>query len=153
MRYLILRKSHLLLAAGLIWCVAGSMVCIVGIPLEVRLAPTHLVLLPLAAGIFAAFYAFVFSRLVRLHTARIRGRAEEALPVWQLFPPSSWAVMALMMGGGVAIRASHLAPDWAIAFFYTGLGAALFLCGLRLVGASGRGDAVRSVEEEAAARS
>ena len=30
-----------------------------------------------------------------------------------------------MMGGGIALRASGVVPEWFIAFFYTGLGAAL----------------------------
>ncbi len=131
-------RNHLILVAGLVWCLAGAMVCVVGLPLEFRLAPTHLVLVPLAAAIFLAFYAFVFSPLVRKHTIRIQARREERLPVWQFFNASSWAIMAVMMGGGMALRLSHVAPDWAIAFFYSGLGAALFLCGLRFVGIFGR---------------
>jgi hypothetical protein len=42
--------------------------------------------------------------------------------------------MAVMMGGGMALRLSHLMPDWMIAFFYSGLGVALFLCGVRFLG-------------------
>ena len=34
-------------------------------------------------------------------------------------------MMAIMMGGGIALRASGVVPEWFIAFFYTGLGAAL----------------------------
>ena len=41
--------------------------------------------------------------------------------------------MVLMMGGGMALRLAHVMPDWAIAFFYSGLGVALFLCGLRFL--------------------
>lgn len=135
MRILSVPKNQLLLIAGLVWCVAGAMVTIVGLPLEITLAPSHLVLLPLAGAIFVAFYVFVFSRLVRKHTGRIRARSEERLPVWHFFNASSWAVMAVMMGGGMALRLSHVFPDWFIAFFYSGLGIALFLCGLRFVGA------------------
>jgi small-conductance mechanosensitive channel len=126
-------KNHLMLVAGVVWCLAGAMVALVGLPLEVRLAPTQLVLVPLAIAIFLAFYLMVFSRLVRKHTRRIRARTEDRLPVYQFFNASSWAVMLVMMTGGMAIRMSHLVPDWAIAFFYTGLGIALFLCGMRFV--------------------
>jgi hypothetical protein len=38
--------------------------------------------------------------------------------------------MGVMMGGGMALRFSHLMPDWMIAFFYSGLGVALFVCGV-----------------------
>ena len=140
MRIVPIPKNYLILIAGLVWCVAGAMVCVVGLPLEVGLAPSHLILLPLAVGIFVAFYFFVFSRLVRKHTGRIRARAEDRLPFWHFFNASSWAVMAVMMGGGLALRLSHLMPDWMIAFFYSGLGVALFVCGVRFLGVFARKD-------------
>jgi small-conductance mechanosensitive channel len=133
-------KNQLMLIAGLVWCVAGAMVCVVGLPLEFTLAPSHLILLPLAGVIFLAFYFFVFSRLVQKHTGRIRARAEDRLPFWHFFNASSWLVMAVMMGGGMALRFSHLMPDWMIAFFYSGLGVALFLCGVRVLGVFARKD-------------
>jgi small-conductance mechanosensitive channel len=133
-------KNQLMLIAGLVWCVAGAMVCVVGLPLEFTLAPSHLILLPLAGVIFLAFYFFVFSRLVQKHTGRIRARAEDRLPFWHFFNASSWLVMAVMMGGGMALRFSHLMPDWMIAFFYSGLGVALFLCGVRFLGVFARKD-------------
>jgi hypothetical protein len=58
-------KNHLMLIAGLVWCAAGAMVCMIGLPLEFGLAPSHLILFPLAVVIFLVFYFFVFSRLVR----------------------------------------------------------------------------------------
>lgn len=134
-------KNQLMLIAGVVWCVAGAMVMLVGLPLEFRLAPQHLVLVPLAIGIFALFYWFVFSRLVRKHTSRIRASDAERLPCWQFFTPSSWAVMAVMMAGGMLLRSTHILPEWAVAFFYTGLGTALFICGLRFVAAYLRWDA------------
>ena len=150
MRVLHVPKNQLMLIAGVVWCAAGAMVCMVGLPLEVRLAPSQLVLVPLAAAIFLAFYVFVFSRLVRKHTGRIRARTEDRLPVWHFFNASSWAVMAVMMVGGMALRFSHLVPDWAIAFFYSGLGVALFLCGVRFLGVFARKDVLAPAPERLA---
>jgi hypothetical protein len=130
-------KNHLMLIAGLVWCAAGAMICMIGLPLEFGLAPSHLILFPLAVVIFLVFYFFIFSRLVRKHTDRIRARAEDRLPFWHFFNGSSWAVM---MGGGMALRLSHLMPDWMIAFFYSGLGVALFLCDVRFLGIFARKD-------------
>ena len=124
-----------MLIAGIVWCLAGAMVCLVGIPLLFKLDPGDPILLPLALVIFAVFYVFVFSRLVRKHTHRIRAREEDRLPFWHFFNASSWIVMAVMMGGGMALRLSHSVPDWFIAFFYSGLGVALFVCGVRFVAA------------------
>jgi uncharacterized membrane protein YfcA len=141
-------KNQLMLIAGLVWCAAGAMVCLVGLPLEFRLAPSHLILVPLAVVIFLAFYFFVFSRLVQKHTSRIRARTEDRLPVWNFFNASSWMVMAVMMGGGMALRFSHLMPDWMIAFFYSGLGAALFLCGVLFLGVFARKDVLARAPEQ-----
>jgi hypothetical protein len=138
-----LPKNQLVLLAGIVWCVAGTMVCLVGLPLQLTLAQRHLVLVPLAASVFVVFYRFVFSRLVVKHTHRIRARTEERLPWWQFFNRSSWAVMGVMMAGGLVLRHSHVMPDWMIAFFYTGLGIALFLCGVRFLGAFVRRDVLQ----------
>ena len=140
MRVVHVPKNQLMLIAGLVWCAAGAMVSMVGLPLELGLAPSHLVLFPLAVVIFLVFYFLVFSRLVRKHTGRIRARAEDRLPFWHFFNASSWVVMAVMMGGGMALRYSHLMPDSMIAFFYSGLGVALFLCGVRFLGVFARKD-------------
>lgn len=140
MRVPTLAKNHLVLAAGIVWCAAGTMVALIGLPLEIRLAPGQLVLIPLAILIFLAFYVLVFSRLVHKHTRRIRARNEDRLPFWQFFNGASWAVMAIMMLGGMGLRLGHVMPDWMIAFFYTGLGVALFLCGVRFLGAFARKD-------------
>jgi len=133
-------KNHLMLIAGLVWCAAGAMVCAIGLPLEFGLAPSQVILVPLAVVIFLVFYVVVFSRLVRTHTGRIRARPEDRLPFWNFFNASSWAVMAVMMGGGMALRLSHVMPDWMIAFFYSGLGLALFLSGVRFLGVFARTD-------------
>jgi hypothetical protein len=122
-----------MLIAGLVWCLAGAMVSLVGLPLQFGLAPAQPILYPLAVAIFLAFYLFVFSRLVQKHTRRIRARPEERLPVWDFFNASSWAVMGVMIVGGTALRSSQVMPDWMIAFFYSGLGVALFLCGVRFL--------------------
>jgi small-conductance mechanosensitive channel len=129
-----------MLIAGIVWCVAGVMVTVVGLPLEITLAPSHLVLIPLGIGIFVAFYGAIFTRLVHRHARRIRARSEERLPAYQFFNASSWVVMAVMMGGGMTLRLSHAVPDWAIAFFYSGLGLALFLAGLKFVAVYARWD-------------
>lgn len=145
--YLTLPKNQLILIAGVVWCLAGAMVTAVGLPLEFSLAPSDVLLLPLSGAIFLAFYFLVFSRLVRRHTSRIRAHREDRLPFWRFFNASSWAVMAVMMGGGMALRLSHVMPDWFIAFFYSGLGIALFLCGLRFVGVFARKDVLALAPE------
>ena len=145
-------KNQLILIAGLVWCVAGAMVSGVGLPLELGLAPSNLTLIPLAAIVFLAFYFLVFAPLVRKHTRRIRSRTEDRLPFWTFFNPSSWAVMAVMMAGGMALRLSRVVPDAVIAFFYSGLGLALFLCGVRFLGVFARKDVLAPASDPVTAK-
>ena len=63
--------------------------------------------------------------MVGKHAERIRGYSEDKTHVLKFFDKKGYIVMACMMGFGIALRASGLVPDWFIAFFYTGLGAAL----------------------------
>ena len=72
----------------------------------------------------------MFSKLVGKHAARIRSYGEEKMHVLKFFDVRGYLIMAVMMGGGIALRSFHLVPGWFIAFFYTGLGIALALAGV-----------------------
>jgi hypothetical protein len=133
-------KNGLMLIAGVVWCIAGTMVSGVGIPLLWEFGFTQEILYPLAGGVFLIFYFLIFSRLVVKHTERIRERPEQRLPFWNFFDAPSFVVMAIMMGGGMWLRLSRVVPNWMIAFFYSGLGVALFFCGIRFLGAFYRKD-------------
>ena len=61
---------------------------------------------PARSPIFLAFYGLVFSRLLRKHAGRIGAATERGLPFYESFNASSWVVMAVMMGGGMALRMS-----------------------------------------------
>lgn len=62
--------------------------------------------------------------------SRIKGYPEEFRPVWHFFDGKSYLIMAFMMGGGILLRSSGIAPDEFIAVFYTGLRCALALVGV-----------------------
>ena len=127
-------KNILILIAGMVWCVAGAMVSGIGLPLLWNVGFTRLILYPLAGVVFLIFYFLIFSRLVIKHTERIRERPEQRLPFWNFFDTSSYVVMVIMMAGGMWLRLAHILPNWVIAFFYSGLGIALFSCGVRFLG-------------------
>lgn len=129
MKFPSVRKNTLLLIAGIVWLAAG--VNIIRIGIEAYTAG-HLTLLnvALSAVVGIAFWTFVFGKLVAKHTARITGYEEERHFFLKFFDVPSFAVMAIMMAGGISIRALNLAPGGFIAVFYTGLGCALALAGL-----------------------
>ena len=127
-------KNGLMLIAGLVWCTAGAMVSGIGVPLLWELGFTQQALYLLAAIVFLAFYFLIFSPLVGKHTKRIRNKPESKLPFWNFFDTPSYIVMVVMMAGGMWLRLSRVIPNWMIAFFYSGLGIALFLSGVRFLG-------------------
>lgn len=130
------KRNTLLLLACLVWSIAGVNILRIGLeayPAYLTLWNTLLSLL-----VFAVFQLSVFGKLVKKHTARIGGYQEERLFFLNFFDGKSFAIMAVMMAGGIGLRASGLAPEQFIAVFYTGLGASLLLAGLRFGGSYGR---------------
>lgn len=121
------QAKTLLLLAGLVWTAAGGNILRIGLETYGPYVNWTNGLISLA--VFAVFWIFVFSRLVKKHTARITGY-EDRQYFWRFFDGRSFAIMAGMMTGGVVRRTARLAPDWCIAVFYTGLGAALLGAGL-----------------------
>lgn len=122
------RKHTLLLLACLVWAAAGFNILRIGLMCYPGLVTP--VPLLLSAVVFEVFRRFIFGRLVHKHTARILSYEEERQFFWRFFDAPSFAIMAVMMSGGIGLRASGLAPQVFIAVFYTGLGAALLLAGL-----------------------
>ena len=97
------RSKYLLLIAAAVWLIAGSQVMRMGIEaMAAGAAPLWL----LAIGIPATFVAFhaMFSKLVAKHAARIHGYGEEKMHVLRFFDVKGYIIMAVMMGGGIALR-------------------------------------------------
>lgn len=122
------KRNTLLLLACLVWSAAGFNILRIGLMAypAYRTVGNYL----LSALVFAVFQFFIFGKLVKKHMARISAYREEHHFFLKFFDGRSFAIMAFMMTGGIALRSSGLAPEQFIAFFYTGLGASLLLAGL-----------------------
>lgn len=123
------RKRTLLAIAGSVWLIAGFNVARLGILAYQDIMPVSAVQILLSGVVFCAFGGMFFG-MTRKHENRIKGYKEEFRPVYQFFDLKSYLIMAVMMGGGIWLRASGLAPEVFIAVFYTGLGCALALAGV-----------------------
>ncbi len=123
-----IKRNNLLLLACLVWSLAGFNILRIG--LGVYSSHMSAVNFLLSLIVFTIFQKFIFKRLVKKHTARIHSYEEERQFFLKFFDTKSFLIMAFMMTGGIALRASGLAPERFIAFFYTGLGSALMLAGL-----------------------
>lgn len=122
------KRNTLLLVACLVWGAAGFNILRIGI----KAYPPYITVLNiiLSALVFTVFQIFIFGRLVKKHTARISGYTEERHFFLKFFDKKSFIIMAIMMSGGIGIRASGLVPEKFIAVFYSGLGTSLCLAGI-----------------------
>lgn len=122
------KKKTLLLIACFVWGAAGYNILRIGI----LSYPTYVTIwnILISVLIFIIFEKFVFGRLVKKHTARIHSYIEERQFFLKFFDVKAFAIMAVMMAGGIGIRASGIASERFIAVFYSGLGAALLLAGI-----------------------
>ena len=122
------KRNTLLLIACFVWGIAGFNILRIG----VMAYPAYYSILNflLSILVFVVFQKFVFGKLVKKHTARINSYQEERHFFLKFFDKKAFIIMAVMMTGGIALRASELAPERFIAVFYTGLGASLLLAGL-----------------------
>ncbi len=128
-------KNKLLLIAGIVWFAAGFNIALIGFQAygQVVSESTWQFVALLALGsvvIFSLFHTFIFSKMVRKHSARIADLPGERASFWKFFDAAGYIMMAIMMSGGIALRMSGIVPDWFIAFFYFGLGVALALSGV-----------------------
>lgn len=123
------RKRTLLCIAGCVWLMAGFNVARLGIISYGRLEGITFWHILLSIVVFCAFGAMFFKMSMK-HTRRITGYKEEFRPVWHFFDLKAYLIMAFMMGGGIWLRSSGIAPEVFIAVFYTGLGCTLALAGV-----------------------
>lgn len=129
MEMLAIRKHYLILIAGTFWIIAGAMVFATGLPVLIGIVSP--VGVAAAASVYLVFYLFIFRKLVYKHVARIESSEAEKMPFYLFFDAPSYVVMAAMMSSGIVLRKFHLVPDAVIGPLYSGIGCALFSCGVR----------------------
>lgn len=123
-------RKFLVLLAGLFWTVAGFNVAHIGLHTW-SASGGNLWLKLLCMGFTFAFFAgFIFRRMYQRNSTRfltLTGKSH----LLQIFDKRGWLIMGIMISLGICLRTFSLVPLFFIAFFYTGLGLALFLTGLR----------------------
>ena len=122
------KRNTLLLLACLVWSVAGFNILRIGLMAYPSYQSVLNILLSIL--VFVVFQRFIFGKLVKKHTTRIHSYGEERHFFLKFFDGKAFAIMTVMMSGGIGLRLSGLAPERFIAVFYTGLGASLLLAGL-----------------------
>jgi len=126
-------KKNLLVIAGTVWVIAGTMVSKLGI--EVFLKGDKHILISLIVGIivFFIFFNFIFKKMVKKHRNRILSKEKDKLCVFSFFDVKSYIIMIFMMGLGITIRSIPSINPICWTPVYIGIGSALFLTGVLFV--------------------
>ena len=131
------RTATLLAIAGVFWIIAGVNVVIVGVRAYARLSVSAGIFVLLILGT-AAIFALFFFRIFRPYAGRQKEYVDSlgTRPVSPLkcMEPRGYLMIAVMIALGLTLRLAHFVPEWFIAFFYVGLGTALALTGILLLG-------------------
>lgn len=123
------RKNWLIATNGLVWMAAGFNIARIGISCAfTRGGLVWLWFIP----VFIAFGA-MFIRVISKNTTRIQAMPDERPPFYKFLSLKGYLIIAFMMTLGITLRSLGTIPDGFFAFFYTGLGSALFLAGLRSI--------------------
>ena len=118
------KSEKLLIIAAVVWLLAGINILRLGV---IAITETELVAALLAVGVVVTF---LFAKLVGKQSNRIRAYGNEPTCAFAFFDVKGYIMMAIMMGGGIALREFGIIPAWIVAFMYTGIGSALALAGI-----------------------
>lgn len=122
------RSKYLLLIAGTVWLLAGLSVARLGV--LAIMGGVNPLFVAVGAPLVFVVFGYMFFKLVEKHSTRIHGYGDERMHVLRFFDVKGYVIMAIMMGGGIALRSFGIVPSWFVAFFYTGLGLALASAGV-----------------------
>ena len=123
------KSEKLLIIAAVVWLLAGINILRLGV---IAITETELVAALLAVGVVVTFLLFhmMFAKLVGKQSNRIRAYGNEPTCAFAFFDVKGYIMMAIMMGGGIALREFGIIAAWIVAFMYTGIGSALVLAGI-----------------------
>ena len=123
-----LKKRWLILIAGLVWFAAGVNIFRLGIQAYLSIEFSFWWIL--ASLAILGLFGQGFYKMTKKNIKRIRSFEEEKKYFWHFFNLKSYIIMAFFITVGITLRASGWVPDWFIAFFYAGIGAALMFAGI-----------------------
>lgn len=126
-----IKNKYLLILAGIFWILAGINIDKIGF----QAYKSHITLFNILISIiiFIIFYCIIFNKLVLKHTNRIISSKIEKQKFYKFFDLKSYFIMIFMIVLGIVIRIFNLLSDTYIGVFYSGLGTALFLSGIKFI--------------------
>lgn len=124
------RKRNLLLIAGAVWFIAGFNIMRIGTPDMISNWKSPLIPLIFSLVVFGLFIKFVFYKMVKKHSVRIKGYEALKVNIFKFFDVKGYCIMAGMITFGVLLRKSGIVNPLYLGTFYTGLGSSLIAAGV-----------------------
>lgn len=125
------KKKNLIFIAGMLWVIAGLNILKIGIGEYSNNFSIFNLLI--STVIFLLFWFLIFSKMVNKHCLRIMSYENEKENVFKFFDKKSYILMFFMITLGIVIRNFQILSLKQIAVFYTGLGSALTLSGIKFL--------------------
>lgn len=119
------RKHWLVVMNAAVWMAAGVNIARIGIASAIK---TGTLVWLWSVVVFAAFFT-MFHRVIGKNTRRIASITKEIEPICMFLTIKGYIIITFMMTMGIVLRQSCSIPEGFFAFFYSGLGCALFLAG------------------------
>lgn len=133
LKFLYVSRRTLLLFAGTLWIIAGINVLSIGINAWINTDyPSFTIKLISALIVFCIFLFAIFKPLHKKYSLRIQNMEDTNHPL-SFFNAKGWGIMFFMITLGICVRKFNLMPEYFIAFFYTGLAAALTITGVLFI--------------------
>lgn len=127
------KRENLLIIAGAFWIIAGVNVASIGIQSLLTVSTAEWWWMFLVMALVFAGFGMMFRKVSSKHAARILSYPDPKVSVLHTFDLKGYLIIAIMMGGGISLRAFNLVPTEFIGSFYPGLGIALALTGVLLL--------------------
>ncbi|MDD3321138.1 MAG: hypothetical protein PHS59_06820 [Paludibacter sp.] len=124
-------KKCLLFVAAIMWTFAGGMLMFRGVHYLIQQHENFRIQLIVSLFAGLIFYLIVFSKVSLKHSLRIIHLPIERPCFFSFFSWSSYALMFIMIGSGIAIRLSGIVPVNYLSEFYITMGLPLFLSAIR----------------------
>lgn len=120
-------KKWLMIANALLWMAAGFNILRIGIHSAFNV---HSLVWLWFIPVFTAFF-IMFNRIIQKNNFRIKSMDSAKAPLYKFLTLKGYLIIIFMMTLGITLRHIGAVPEAFFAFFYTGLGGALFTAGAK----------------------
>ncbi len=124
------RRHYLFALAGMLWTIAGGILCVRGTIWLQLLSPIGEIIVGLLSVVIAAVgYLYGFSKVVQKNIDRIRQMPERAA-IFAFTTVRGYVMIALMITIGITLRNSTI-PKYYLTLPYDGMGGVLLIGSIR----------------------